>query len=179
MMVLFSFLMLLLLPSDKLEKNQNVILKSAETTVEQKGIRRVASSSVVTKTSKEKIWKILTSYDNMDEFLPSVNKSKLISRSGNKVVVDYSLNIAWQELRFIQECTELNNNQFLTFKTIDGDLKNYEGSWSLSETPEGTIIKYFVSVDYDSVLPDWMINQLMKSGITYLIELIAVKASEV
>lgn len=179
MSFLFSFLLLLIPNADKSEKNQSIIIKSAETTVEQKGIRRVASSSVIAKIPKEKIWKILTSYDNMDEFLPSVNKSKLISRSGNKVVVDYSLNIAWQELRFLQECTELNNNQFLTFKTIDGDLKNYEGSWSLTETSEGTVIKYFVSVDYDSVLPDWMINQLMKSGITYLVELIAVKASEV
>lgn len=163
MSILFSIMLLVFPLSDKVEKSQNVIVKLAETTVEQKGIRRVASSSVFTKIPKEKIWKILTSYDNMDEFLPSVNKSKLISRSGNKVVVDYSLNIAWQELRFIQEYTELNNNHYLTFKTIDGDLKNYEGSWSLSETPEGTVIKYFVSVDYDSVLHDWMINQLMKS----------------
>lgn len=167
-----------LIPENSFNR-QEIIVKSAETIVEQKGINRTATSTVTARLPREKVWKILTSYDNMEDFLPSVKNSTLLSRKDNKVVVDYSLKIAWQELRFVQECTELNNNQYLTFRTIKGDLKNYEGSWTLEETADGTKISYYVSVDYDSVLPDWMINSLMKTGISYLIESIAETASSV
>lgn len=178
MKLLLSMLFLFSNPQQKKELNiEDLIVGEVQTSVDQIGIKRIASSTVISKLPPEKIWKILTSYDTMEEFLPSVNNSTLLKKENKTATVDYSLNIAWQELRFVQECVESENNQFLTFKTLKGDLKNYEGSWKLEPMGNQTKITYNVSVDYDSILPDWLLNKLMKTGISYLVETIVVKAA--
>lgn len=178
MTIILSFLLLFTNPQQKKElKIEDLIIGEVQTSVDQKGIKRIASSSVISKLPPEKIWRILTSYDTMEEFLPSVNNSTLLKKENRTATVDYSLTIAWQELNFVQECVESENSQYLTFKTLKGDLKNYEGSWKLEPMGDKTKITYFVSVDYDSILPDWLLNKLMKTGISYLVETIVVKAA--
>ncbi len=178
MQLILSFLLLFNTQQQKKEiKLEDFIVGEVKTTVDQNGIKRIASSSVVSKLPPEKIWKILTSYDTMEEFLPSVTNSTLLKKENRTATVDYSMTIAWQQLRFVQECVESENNQYLTFKTLKGDLKNYEGSWKLEPMGNQTKITYNISVDYDSILPDWLLNKLMKTGISYLVETIVVKAA--
>jgi ribosome-associated toxin RatA of RatAB toxin-antitoxin module len=106
----------------------------------------VAASGTV-RAAPELVWKILTDYERMPEFVPDLQRTKVISRYGNQAVVEQ-----YGEARFLFFKRPINlivNVTETPMSAIDialvtGDMKVYNCRWELLRMAEtgGTHIVY-------------------------------------
>ena len=106
----------------------------------------VASSGTV-KAPPEVVWKILTDYERMPEFVPDLQRSRLLSRIGNTAVIEQ-----YGEARFLFFKRSIHlivsvleqPISVIEIGLVSGDMKVYNCRWELVPIPEtgGTRILY-------------------------------------
>lgn len=89
---------------------------------------------VLIKAPTQVAWKVLTDYDNFEQFFPTIQESKLISSSGNLRVFE-QLNVVRifgisSRSRITLASTE-NYPKQITFSLVKGDLNAMDGAWQL------------------------------------------------
>lgn len=104
-----------------------------------------ASGAVM--ASPAAVWKILTSYERMPEFVPDLQSSRVVSRNGNEVIVEQlgaaRLLFIKRDIRLVVRVTE-QPTSIIDIALISGDMKQYHCRWELIPMPEtgGTRILY-------------------------------------
>lgn len=137
---LFSFAMPAMAQLPKLE----VAVKRVD--MGEQHVFDVTASGAVN-ASPAAVWKILTDYDRMAEFVPDLKTTKVLSRSGNKVVVE-QYGVA--RFLFFKRSIHLVVNVLeepmtsIEIGLVNGDMKVYACRWELVPVPEtgGTRILY-------------------------------------
>lgn len=114
-------------------------------TEDRDGTYRVVSVIPV-EASRKVAWEVLTDYNHMAEFLPSIRYSQVKSRrpDGLLLVQEVSGRFLFftRSLRVILEVLEEPMSR-ITFKDVSGeDFYLYAGSWQIGEDPEATEIRY-------------------------------------
>lgn len=106
----------------------------------------VAASGTV-QAPPDVVWKILTSYEHMPEFVPDMHISRVLSRSGNDVVVE-QFGVARflfirRPIHLVVQVTEQPMSS-VDISLIDGDMKYYTCRWEFTPIAEtgGTHIAY-------------------------------------
>lgn len=94
-----------------------------------------------------KVWRILTGYERMAEFVPDMESCKVLSRNGNEVILE-QFGVARflfmsKSIHLIVRATEQPMSS-IDISLISGDMKHYESHWELIPIPEtgGTKIVY-------------------------------------
>ena len=94
-----------------------------------------------------KVWRILTGYERMAEFVPDMESCKVLSRNGNEVILE-QFGVARflfmsKSIHLIVRATEQPMSS-IDISLISGDMKHYESHWELIPIPEtgGTRIVY-------------------------------------
>nr|WP_229212312.1 SRPBCC family protein [Duganella sp. HH105] len=94
-----------------------------------------------------KVWRILTGYERMAEFVPDMESCKVLSRNGNEVIVE-QFGVArflfmTKSIHLIVRATEQPMSS-IDISLISGDMKHYESHWELIPVPEtgGTKVVY-------------------------------------
>jgi ribosome-associated toxin RatA of RatAB toxin-antitoxin module len=94
-----------------------------------------------------KVWRILTGYERMAEFVPDMESCKILSRNGNEVILE-QFGVARflfmsKSIHLIVRATEQPMSS-IDISLISGDMKHYESHWELIPVPEtgGTKIVY-------------------------------------
>lgn len=106
----------------------------------------VASSGEV-RASPAAVWKVLTNYDRMSEFVPDLKTSKVLSRTGNKAIIEQfgvaSFLFIRRDIHLIVQATE-EPMTAIDIGLITGDMRVYQCRWELVPVPEtgGTRIVY-------------------------------------
>jgi hypothetical protein len=83
--IIFCCALLLMLPALAEEQRVDVAVKRVD--VEGEQVFDVTASGTV-KASPAVVWKILTDYERMPEFVPDLERTKILSRAGNKATVE-------------------------------------------------------------------------------------------
>ena len=105
----------------------------------------VAASGTV-KASPQHVWKVLTDYESMPEFVPDLKTNKVMARSGNRVTIEQA-GVA----RFLFLSRTINLQVQATeepitsidISLIKGDMKVYACRWEMTALPDGgTRISY-------------------------------------
>jgi len=93
------------------------------------------------------VWRILTGYERMSEFVPDMESCKVLSRNGNEVIIE-QFGVARflfmsKSIHLIVRATE-QPMQSIDIALISGDMKHYESHWELIPIPEtgGTRVVY-------------------------------------
>lgn len=107
--------------------------------------RRRIQSRVSIQASLDTVWNILTDYEGLADFIPSLTVSQLLEKRENFARL---LQIGQQNLAFglkfkakgIIDCYEKDIQTFssgqrrdIEFKMIEGDFKHFEGKWSVEQ----------------------------------------------
>ena len=97
--------------------------------------------------SPESVWKILTHYEAMTEFVPDLKSTRVLSRLGNRVVVEQNGVARFLFFkRAIHLVVEVNEEpmSLIDISILRGDMKIYNCRWELIPVPEtgGTRIVY-------------------------------------
>lgn len=94
-----------------------------------------------------KVWRILTGYERMSEFVPDMESCKVLSRTGNEVIIE-QFGVARflfmsKTIHLIVRAVEQPMSS-IDISLISGDMKHYESHWELVPVPEtgGTKVIY-------------------------------------
>lgn len=101
------------------------------------------------------VWEVLTDFEHMATIVGNVSVSKVIRREGNKIVVHQEgvaryglLSYSFESEREIR----IEPMKRIQTKTLSGNVKRMESESSLSQTDNGTQIRYRAEVELDSIL---------------------------
>lgn len=110
-----------------------------------------------------KVWRILTGYDRMAEFVPEMESSKVLSRNGGEVIIE-QFGVARflfmsRTIHLIVRAVEQPMSS-IDISLMSGDMKHYEARWELVPVPEtgGTKIIY-----HGKLLPNFYVPSLLGS----------------
>lgn len=113
--------------------------------------------------SLPRVWRILTNYERMTEFVPDMESCKVLSRNGNEVIIE-QFGVARflfmnRTIHLIVRATEQPMSS-IDIALISGDMKHYESRWELIPVPEtgGTRIVY-----HGKLLPNFYVPGLIGS----------------
>ncbi|MCD7462346.1 hypothetical protein HAX54_048304 [Datura stramonium] len=112
--------------------------------------RRRIRSKVAVKARLQNVWKVLTDYERLADFIPGLAVSQLLEKEPNFARL---LQIGEQNLAFglkfnakgVIDCYEKDLEDLATgqrrdieFKMVEGDFKNFEGKWSIEQCKTGS-----------------------------------------
>lgn len=123
-------------------------LRRLDDLLEEGGVHRRVSASITIQASAEAVWKILTDYERLSEFVPNLVSSRVLSRDKNRVRLLQEgckcLLCMVLHARVVLELEELHGQE-ISFRQLEGDFEQFQGKWTLE--PLGsrhTRLKYSV-----------------------------------
>jgi ribosome-associated toxin RatA of RatAB toxin-antitoxin module len=93
------------------------------------------------------VWRTLTSYDHMEEFVPDMASCRVLSRNGNEVIIEQFGTARFlfmsRSIHLVVRATEQPMSS-IDIALVSGDMKHYEARWELIPIPEtgGTRVVY-------------------------------------
>ncbi|MBW4466219.1 MAG: SRPBCC family protein [Pegethrix bostrychoides GSE-TBD4-15B] len=133
------------------------------------GRQRQITAKIQIACSVEQLWQILTSYDQLAEFIPSLTQSRQIEHPAGGIRIEQIGSEALMRIKFcarvVLDMVEQFPNQ-IDFEMVEGDFKQFCGSWMLQPAPNGgTELSYSVSVLPPRAMPVGLIERKLKSGL--------------
>lgn len=94
----------------------------------------------VVQASVASVWKTLTAYERMPEFVPDMTACRVMSRNGNEVIIEQFGNARFlfmsRSIHLIVRATEQPMSS-IDIALISGDMKHYESRWELAPMADG------------------------------------------
>ncbi len=115
----------------------------------------------------EKVWEVLTDYNNHKNFIPKLTDSGLISDNGVEQVMfqrGTTSIFLFRKSVYIQVRIRGEYLRHLDFQKITGDFKVYKGRWMLEAYPKGhgTFLSYESEVKPDFFAPSFVVRFVQK-----------------
>lgn len=127
-----------------------------------------------------KVWRILTGYEHMAEFVPDLESCKVLSRDGNEVVIE-QFGVARflfmsKTIHLIVRATEQPMSS-IDISLISGDMKHYESRWELIPVPEtgGTKIVYSGRLVPNFYVPGILGANMIRSDIEHMMSAVVAR----
>lgn len=80
------------------------------------------------------VWRILTNYERMNEFVPDLASCKILARNGNEVIIEQQGTARFlfmtKSIHLIVRATEQPMTA-IDIALVSGDMKHYESRWEL------------------------------------------------
>ncbi|KAF8051514.1 hypothetical protein N665_1714s0008 [Sinapis alba] len=128
------------------EKTEEGVLISVEKL--EKSSRRIRSK-IGMEASLESVWSVLTDYEKLSEFIPSLVVSELVEKEGNRVRLfqmgqqNLALGLKFNA-KAVLDCFEKEleilphgRRREIDFKMVEGDFQLFEGKWSIEQLDKG------------------------------------------
>jgi ribosome-associated toxin RatA of RatAB toxin-antitoxin module len=92
------------------------------------------SSSGTVATTPAAVWRILTDYNNLADYLPNLRSARVVSRNGDTIIVEQLGTARFlffsRDIRVVVQVHERAPDR-IDIGLIDGDMKVYRASWEL------------------------------------------------
>ena len=97
------------------------------------------SANAVVQAAPAAVWKTLTGYERMSEFVPDLSSCRVLSRNGNEVIIEQQGTARFlfmsHPVRLVVRAMETPMTS-IDIDLISGDMRHYESRWALSPNPE-------------------------------------------
>jgi ribosome-associated toxin RatA of RatAB toxin-antitoxin module len=127
-----------------------------------------------------RVWRVLTGYERMSEFVPDLESCKVLSRNGNEVIVE-QFGVARflfmaKAIHLIVRATEQPMSS-IDISLISGDMKHYESRWELIPVPEtgGTKIVYSGKLAPNFYVPGILGSNMIRSDIQHMMSAVVTR----
>lgn len=120
--------------------------------------------------SPAEAWRVLTDYDSMAEFVPDLKRARVLSRSGDRAVIEQfgSAHFLFfrRDIHLVVQAHEQPMTQ-IDISLVEGDMKVYRCSWRLEPVAEtgGTRIVYHGTLAPKFYVPGMLGSNLIRSDI--------------
>ncbi len=107
--------------------------------------QRQITAQITLPYPREQVWQVLTSYEDLADFIPNLATSKLLEHPQNgirleQIGVQSALFLKFSA-RVVLDMTE-DFLQSIHFEMVEGDFKAFSGDWLLAPAQEGTQLTY-------------------------------------
>lgn len=113
---------------------------------------------------------VLWDQERFVEFVPDVKAVKVLERKGNRQVVEITGGRGPVSVTYVAD--RLLEPQRISWKSVRGDVKRNDGSWSLEPAAGGTVVTYQVHVVPNGPVPGYVVAYLQKQALSGLIKAI-------
>lgn len=119
------------------------------------------------------VWNVLTDFEGMPLFVPSVKSSRIVSREGDCLIVEQIILIKKMMfhkqlhlmLRVRSHFLKLLHFQDLAHK----DFRQYQGSWTMQSQGNHTKITYTLDLEPKFSVPDFFLRASLERGTNKLV----------
>ena len=126
--------------------------------------RRIVATIAIPR-SLEQVWKILTDYERLADFVPNLTSSRLLSRPGGGIRLEQIGAQCFLNFKFcarvILDMTEVFPQE-IGFSMVEGDFKKFMGRWTLQPALLGeqvaTVLSYELMVQPPLAMPVQLIE---------------------
>ncbi|MEM7772139.1 MAG: SRPBCC family protein [Cyanobacteria bacterium P01_A01_bin.37] len=136
------------------------------------GRKRRLSAKITIPHDLENIWKILTDYDQLSDFIPSLKESRKISCPTGGIRIEQ---VGSQSLLKIKFCARVVLDMFedfphrIDFKMVEGDFKEFYGAWILQPIADAeissTALEYTLDVLPSRLMPVGLIEKKLSHNL--------------
>lgn len=142
---------------------------------------RIQASTMVRATPQQ-VWRVLTDYARLPEFVPELLASDVISRTGNEAVVEQHGRAGFL---FVSHSIRMRVHiQEQPYSSIDvrllsGDMRHYSGHWTLApfvqDGIEGTHIRYSGMIEPNFFVLPLIGTAIVQANVKTMMEAVAVE----
>jgi ribosome-associated toxin RatA of RatAB toxin-antitoxin module len=129
-----------------------------------------ARVQALVQATAESVWNVITSCEQSMIFVDGLKQCRVIEDEGKRALVHQVVKKGWlfpkQDFTF-ESLREPYHE--IRFRLVEGTLKDMEGQWLFSETPEGLLIDYSIRVRPGLPVPAFIISWVMRRGMPDLI----------
>jgi len=119
--------------------------EAIETRIERQGEYITVSASAVMQVDARIAWEVLSDYDNLAQFIPDMKSSRVVSRSGDRVVVEQKGEIGFffyrQPVDVTLEVLEQPQRRIVA-RRIAGNIRDLETRYELGTSDAGVRFDY-------------------------------------
>ena len=136
------------------------------------GRKRRISAQITIPYPLEQVWPILTDYDHLADFIPSLKESRRIDHPDDGIRIEQ---IGSQSLLKFKFCARVVLDMFeafperIDFKMVEGDFKEFCGAWILQPTAIGkqlaTSLEYTLDVLPNRLMPISLIEKKLSHNL--------------
>lgn len=165
--LLFPLLLAFCLPAMAREPALELSVQRVQTDEGQ--VYQIAAQGQVA-TPPAVVWRILTDYNRMAEFVPDLRSARVISRSGDLAVVEQfgSAQVLFfrRDIHLVVQVRERPMTH-IDVTQLDGDMKVYRCSWQLVPVPAtgGTRVVYSGTIAPNFYVPGMFGAKLIRSDV--------------
>lgn len=140
---------------------------------------KIASSGTVA-AAPATVWRILTDYNRMAEYVPDLKSARVVSRNGDKVVIEQHgaarLLFFSRDIHLIVQVHEQAPNK-LDVSLVEGDMKVYQCSWELMPVAAtgGTRVLYNANIEPKFYVPGVVGASLVRKDIAKMMAAVLVR----
>ncbi|MEL7050322.1 MAG: SRPBCC family protein [Cyanobacteria bacterium J06588_5] len=133
--------------------------------------RRILASVTIPQPV-EQVWQVITDYEKLSDFIPSLTSSKLISNSEGRIRLEQIGAQCFLKIKFcarvVLDMTENFPNK-VSFCMKEGDFKQFEGAWYLEPTEDqgATVLSYDLLVKPPLAMPAALIEKHLCHNLTH------------
>lgn len=132
--------------------------------------RRILASVVIPQPV-ERVWQVITDYERLADFIPSITSSKLLPNSEGRIRLEQVGTQCFLKVKFCARVVLDMTEDFpyeLGFAMQDGDFKTFEGCWKLqpSDDAQSTHLSYDLSVKAPRAMPAGLIEHHLCRNLT-------------
>jgi ribosome-associated toxin RatA of RatAB toxin-antitoxin module len=142
--------------------------------VEGQHLYQVQASATV-QAAPATVWKVLTAYDRMTEYVPDLGLCRVLARNGNEVIIEQQGNARFlfvtKAVHLIVRALETPMSA-IDISLISGNMKRYEARWELVPVPEtgGTRVLYSGKMMPDFYVPGMLGATMVRGDIAHMMQ---------
>lgn len=121
---------------------------------------------------------MITDPENSTRYLHNVKEAHLLNSTANSQLVSHTVkpgllpvSISYRFQNFQTPCSQVR------FKMVDGDLRDFQGSWQLIDGSRlglkgGTVVLYQIYVDPGDILPQTLVRKNLSRNLPQMLQLL-------
>lgn len=129
--------------------------------------RRILASVTIPQPV-EQVWQIITDYEKLADFIPSLTTSRLIPNTEGCTRLEQIGAQCFLRVKFcarvVLDMTESFPHE-VGFSMKEGDFKRFEGAWRLEPTEQGTRLSYDLLVKAPAAMPASLIERHLRNNL--------------
>lgn len=120
--------------------------------------------------SAQSVWNVIVSCEQSFLFVDGLKACEVIEDSDGHVLVHQVVKKGWYAPKqdFVFE-SRREPYRSIRFELVEGNLKEMEGSWRFTETPEGLLVDYQIRIRPGLPVPGFIVSSVMRKGMPDLI----------
>jgi len=131
----------------------------------------------VARATPQQVWRVLTDYERLEEFVPDLVSSSVLSRNGNEAVIEQKSRTAILFLvHTVQMVVRIEEQPYsaLTVERLSGDMRHYRARWALEPVAqpdaEGTRVALHAAMEPDFPLPPLVGDAIIQVNVKTMVE---------